>query len=66
LTVGSIVSILGIIFHFQGKSVIGPETSFMYSNPAWVVYGVEISAAGIFIVSTGFIVNIIERKKSKK
>ena len=45
--IGAIVLIFGIIFHLQGHSVIGPQSSFMYSNPDWITYGIEISIAGI-------------------
>jgi len=32
IVVGIIVTALGLIFHLQGQAVVGPETSFMYSN----------------------------------
>jgi len=55
-TVGIIILILGIIFHLQGQSVIGPETSFMYSNPEWITYGMQIAITGIIIMTTGIII----------
>ena len=55
-TTGITVSIFGIIFHLQGQSVIGPETSFMYSNPEWVTYGIQITIIGIIAVGTGIII----------
>ena len=48
--IGTIILIFGIIFHLQGQSVIGPESSFMYSNPDWVTYGIQIAIVGIIIV----------------
>jgi hypothetical protein len=53
---GSITSIFGIIFHLQGRSIIGPESSFMHSNPDWITYGVQILIMGMIILSAGFIV----------
>ena len=50
--VGGIVLVLGIIFHLQGHSVVGPQSSFMYSNPDWITYGVQIAVAGT-IISVG-------------
>ena len=50
---GMIILMLGIIFHFQGQAKIGPETSFMYSNPEWVIYGWQIALLGLIIVVTG-------------
>ena len=59
--IGAIVLIFGIIFHLQGHSVIGPQSSFMYSNPDWVTYGIEISVVGIIIIGSGIGIKIIKR-----
>ncbi|MCH8085057.1 MAG: hypothetical protein QQN62_00505 [Nitrosopumilus sp.] len=59
--IGAIVLIFGIIFHLQGHSVIGPQSSFMYSNPDWVTYGIEISIVGIIIIGSGIGIKIIKR-----
>ncbi len=64
LFLGTIIAIFGTIFHFQGKSKIGPESSFMYANPDWVLYGIEFVSAGIIIVGIGITIIIIQRKKS--
>lgn len=45
--------IAGIIFHLQGQGVVGPESSFMYSNPEWMTYGLEIVIIGIVILGIG-------------
>ena len=47
------IMIMGVIFHLQGQSIVGPETSFMYSNPQWVTYGIQISIAGGIILAIG-------------
>ena len=59
--IGIIILIFGLIFHLQGQSVIGPESSLMYSNPDWVTYGIQIAIVGIIIVGTGIGVSIIKR-----
>ena len=59
--VGGIISILGTIFHFQGHSVVGPESSFMYSNPDWITYGLQIMFVGIGIIASGIIIQVIKR-----
>ncbi len=59
--IGIIILIFGLIFHLQGQSVVGPESSFMYSNPDWITYGIQIAIAGIIIVGTGIGVSIIKR-----
>ena len=58
---GIIILIFGLIFHLQGQSIVGPESSFMYSNPDWVTYGIQIAIVGIIIVGTGIGVSIIKR-----
>ncbi len=59
--IGAIILILGLIFHLQGQSVIGPESSFMYSNPEWITYGIQIVIVGIIIVVAGIGIKIIKR-----
>jgi uncharacterized membrane protein YcjF (UPF0283 family) len=59
--IGAIILIFGLIFHLQGQSVIGPESSFMYSNPEWVTYGIQIVIVGIIIVAAGVGIIIIKR-----
>ena len=58
--IGIIVIILGIIFNFQGKGVIGPETSFMYENEEWDNYGIFISMIGVIFILIGY---IVEKKR---
>jgi hypothetical protein len=54
--VGIIIIIFGWIFHLQGQSIVGPESSFMYSNPDWITYGMGITIAGIAIVGAGILI----------
>lgn len=61
IIVGIIVMILGNIFNFQGQSVIGPETSFMYSNPDWITYGIQIVIIGGIIFGVGVAMAMIKR-----
>lgn len=58
IVTGMIISIFGIIFHLQGQSIIGPESSFMYSNPDWITHGIEILIIGIAIIGIGVIIKI--------
>ena len=53
IIIGLIMMILGIIFHLQGQSVVGPESSFMYSNPEWTAYGLQILIFGVIMMSIG-------------
>lgn len=61
---GAIILILGIIFHLQGLSILGPQTSFMYSSPKWTSYGIQIVIVGFLMIIIGISITII-RKKSK-
>jgi uncharacterized membrane protein len=53
ITIGIIVMVLGVIFHLQGQAMVGPESSFMYSNPEWITYGLQILIVGILIIGFG-------------
>ena len=61
IIIGLIVIFSGIIFHLQGQAIVGPESSFMYSNPDWITYGQQIAIAGILI--TGFAIALKISKK---
>ena len=60
---GAIVLCFGILFFLQGNSVVGPTSSFMYSNPKWIGYGESIIAAGAGIVVLGIVASL-RRPKS--
>jgi len=56
LITGVITGIFGFIFHLQGQSIVGPESSFMYSNPDWVNYGMHIMILASIICGIGFVI----------
>ena len=51
--IGITVLVLGIIFHMQGHSIVGPQSSFMYSSPEWVTYGIQIAIIGTIVLIAG-------------
>ena len=53
IIVGVVVMILGLIFYLQGNSIVGPTSSFMYSNPKWIVNGQWIAVSGLLIFAAG-------------
>jgi len=61
IIIGLIVIITGIIFHLQGQGIVGPESSFMYSNPDWITYGQQIAIAGILVTGFGVAVRISKK-----
>ena len=54
--IGIVIVISGLLFHLQGQSIVGPKSSFMYANPDWITYGIEISIIGIIIFGVGLII----------
>ncbi len=61
IIIGLIVVIAGIIFHLQGQAIVGPESSFMYSNPDWITYGQEIAIVGIVVSGFGTVLKISKK-----
>ena len=61
IIIGSIIVILGGIFHLQGQSVVGPESSFMYSNPEWITHGLEIVVLGTIMAGIGIGLRIYKK-----
>ena len=61
ITVGAIIFIFGLIFDLQGQSVIGPESSFMYANPDWNTYGIQMMFVGITIIAIGALLKILKK-----
>ena len=55
IILGLFILVSGIVFHLQGQSIVGPESSFMYANPDWLAYGIGIAMLGIMITSIGII-----------
>jgi len=56
IIIGIIIGFFGGIFHLQGQSIVGPESSFMYSNPDWITYGIQMIIAGIVVFGVGVII----------
>jgi len=54
--IGSIIGIFGFVFHLQGQSIVGPESSFMYSNPDWITYGIQMVVVGVIIFGIGVLI----------
>lgn len=62
ISIGIIASIFGGIFHLQGHAVIGPQSSFMYSNPIWITYGIQIIIVGIIIIVISILVKKLKNR----
>ena len=63
--IGIALVITGLIFTAQSKSLLGPQSSFMYNNPSWTINGSMFIIAGVIILILGIIFRIILRFKPK-
>ena len=59
--IGVIIFIFGLIFELQGQSIVGPESSFMYANPDWITYGIQIMIGGIIVIGIGSVLKIFKK-----
>ena len=50
---GAAVAAFGLLFHMQGRGVVGPEQSFMYASPEWFGYGLWLLLVGAAMAGTG-------------
>ena len=53
IIVGFVLVIMGIIFHLQSNSMIGPSSSFMYANPEWTFNGFIVIGIGTSVIVIG-------------
>lgn len=58
---GIAMIVFGVLFQFQGKGIVGPESSFMYYNKDWIYYGIGIAISGILVC--GFSVFLLVRSR---
>jgi len=61
IVIGIITFIFGVIFDLQGQSIVGPESSFMYANPDWITYGIEIMIIGAIVIGIGTIWKVLKK-----
>ena len=59
--IGIISFIFGLIFDLLGQSIVGPESSFMYANPDWITYGIQIMVGGIIMIGIGIVLKILKK-----
>lgn len=53
IIIGIVLIFFGVIFQFQGRGQLGPESSFMYYNKDWISHGMIIIASGIVMGGFG-------------
>ena len=57
VVIGIIIAIFGMVFFLQGHSLVGPKSSFMYSNPHWIINGQWIVIVGIIVLVAGLVIS---------
>jgi hypothetical protein len=63
--IGIALVLMGLVFTAQSESYIGPQSSFMYSNPSWTINGLMIIMAGVIILVVDIIIRIDCRQKPR-
>lgn len=63
--IGIALIIAGIIFTAQSKTLLGPQSSFMYNNPSWTLNGSIFIITGVIILILDIIFRIILHFKPK-
>ena len=62
---GIVLVLIGLIFTAQSESHVGPQSSFMYSNPSWTINGLIIIVAGVIVLVVDIIVRIVYHLNAK-
>jgi hypothetical protein len=60
-----IIGLAGLVFTAQSESYVGPQSSFMYSNPSWTINGLMIIIAGVIVLVADIIIRIVYHSKPK-
>ena len=56
---GIVLVLAGLVFTAQSESYVGPQSSFMYSNPSWTINGLMIILAGVIVLILDIIIRIV-------
>ncbi len=56
---GIVLVLAGLVFTAQSESYVGPQSSFMYSNPSWTINGLMIILAGTVVIILDIIIRIV-------
>jgi ammonia channel protein AmtB len=59
LVIGGIIIGFGLVFVAQSRSLLGPPSSFMYSNVEWTTNGSAIVVVGICLCSIGLLMRFV-------
>lgn len=63
--IGIALVLAGVFFTAQSRALLGPPSSFMYSNPSWTINGFIFIIAGIIVLILDIILRTVFRHKFK-
>lgn len=63
LAAGVVAMLVGGTFMLQGLGLVGPSSSVMVGDRAWVVNGVAIAVAGAVLVVAGLAIRRIRKRQ---
>jgi hypothetical protein len=63
--VGAIMICFGVLFQYQGRGIVGPESSFMYYNKDWIYYGIAIILSGVAVCGAGVFLYVRARLRAR-
>jgi hypothetical protein len=61
IVIGTLSTIAGLIFIAQSKSLVGPQSSFMYNNPEWTIDGLMFLGVGLAVLLSGIVIWIYRK-----
>jgi len=56
IVIGTLSTIAGLMFTAQSKSLVGPQSSFMYSNREWTINGFMILGVGLAVLFSSIVI----------
>jgi hypothetical protein len=59
--IGALLIGFGFVFVAQSRSLLGPSSSFMYSNPDWTTNGSAVALVGIIVCSIGLLMRFVRK-----
>ena len=59
--IGALLIGFGLVFVAQSRGLLGPSSSFMYSNPDWTTNGSAVTLVGIIVCSIGLLMRFVRK-----
>jgi len=53
VAIGILLALAGAVFTLQGMGMVGPDSGFMFNNPAWIYQGIATAVIGLLTLVGG-------------